>query len=261
MNTRRRSRRGPTTLLTSPADAKDRDMNLARLLPLILVLAPATALASDHAFVYANNPKAASYTPDTKYSFNPDDGQVRIKRSGVGTYDVRFDRVLPDQAAGGNVQVTAYGPGSETCKVASWRSGNGGFSAAVRCFNAQGRPADTRFCALVTLPSDDPEGAFAWAGKPNAKSYTADAKYSAGPGGAPMITRRSIGSYSVKFAKLAGKANAGGHVQVTAYGPGSATCKVARWNMASGALIADVLCFANGRPSDSMFSILAIGPN
>ncbi|PYE54223.1 hypothetical protein DES52_106189 [Deinococcus yavapaiensis KR-236] len=65
--------------------------------------------------------------------------------------------------------------------------------------------------------------------------------------------------YQVAFAGL-GRNEAGGHVQVTAYGSGANYCKAGSWTSAAGAannnFTASVLCFtADGAASDSMFDI------
>ncbi len=62
-----------------------------------------------------------------------------ITRSEVGVYKIQF----PSQSLErGNVQVTAYGTGSEFCKVAHWTVSDG---VVVRCFDNSGAPVDTRF--------------------------------------------------------------------------------------------------------------------
>ena len=53
---------------------------------------------------------------------------------------------------GGNVQVTAYGKGSETAKVDWWNAGGTSFVVYVRCFDHKGDPADTRYTVLVNWP-------------------------------------------------------------------------------------------------------------
>jgi non-ribosomal peptide synthetase component F len=64
-----------------------------------------------------------------------------------------------------------------------------------------------------------------------------------------------------RFAGLGGTGTAGGHVQVTAYGPGSETCKVEKWSSSADDFIADVRCFdASGHPADARYTVLAIGP-
>lgn len=81
------------------------------------------------AYAWANQPTAASYSPDLRYRFNPSGGPVAIFRTGVGRYTVRWSGL--SLLGGGDVQVTAYGAGNIVCKVERW----GGPDALVRCFN------------------------------------------------------------------------------------------------------------------------------
>ncbi len=58
---------------------------------------------------------------------------------GTGFYAVNF----PNQnLSEGDVQVTAYGIGSEFCKVGSWTSTGG---VRVSCFDSTGTPKDTQY--------------------------------------------------------------------------------------------------------------------
>jgi hypothetical protein len=45
----------------------------------------------------------------------------------------------------GHVQVTAYAAGSERCKVQGWTSTLTAKNVNVRCFNAAGAPANSRY--------------------------------------------------------------------------------------------------------------------
>jgi hypothetical protein len=96
------------------------------------------------AFVWGDQPGAASYTPSPSYQRNYSNLTNTITRTGVGTYSVNMPGV---GAAGGSVVATAYGTGSERCKVAGWWMNGMTQQASVRCFNASGAPADTRFTA------------------------------------------------------------------------------------------------------------------
>jgi hypothetical protein len=95
-------------------------------------------------YVWANQPTAASYLPAAPYQANSSGAVNRITRSGKGNYRV----ILPNLgAAAGNVQVTAYGSGSEHCKVAYWNSVEG---IRVKCYTATGNPVNTRFDVSFT---------------------------------------------------------------------------------------------------------------
>lgn len=103
-------------------------------------------------FAWAHNPTSASYSPSATYAHNSSGGAVTATRSGAGQYRVTFDGLGGNGTAGGNVQVTAYGPGTEACKVYWWSSGSADFSADVRCFQPSGAPVDARYTILVTWP-------------------------------------------------------------------------------------------------------------
>src|SRR5438270_61729 len=134
---------------------------------------PALASAQKSGYVWADNPTSASYTPSTIYSFNSSGGGITISRSGVGAYVVNFSGIGGSGSAGGNVLVTAYGGGSETCKVVSWNSGGADFIVNVRCFNSAGGAVDTRYAARVVWnsPAFGKHG-YAWADNPTSASYT-----------------------------------------------------------------------------------------
>jgi hypothetical protein len=66
------------------------------------------------------------------------------------------------------------------------------------------------------------------------------------------IFRSSVGRYAVIFNGLGTQLLDGGDVQVTAYGGGSAQCKVESW----GPQTVFVRCFApGGAPADAMYDV------
>jgi hypothetical protein len=225
---------------------------------LAALLLPTLASAQKSGYVWADNPTSGSYTPSTTYSFNSSGGAIIITRSGIGTYAVRFAGLGGNGSAGGNVQVTAYGSGSETCKVLSWDSGGASFIANVGCYNSTGSPVDTRYAARVVWTSAAfGKNGYAWADNPTSASYTPSPMYSFNSsGGAINITRSGVGTYAVQFSGLSGGASSGGNVLVTAYGSGSETCKVANWTSSGGNFVANVRCFGSaGTPADTRYSI------
>jgi hypothetical protein len=89
------------------------------------------------AYAWASQPTTASYTPVSNYHF-PGWAASTITRVGTGDYTFK----TPINLNSGNVQVTAYGGGSEHCKVMYWNSSEG---IRVRCFAAAGSPVDSLF--------------------------------------------------------------------------------------------------------------------
>lgn len=210
-------------------------------------------------YVWANNSAAASYTPDPLYSSNSSGGPITIDRTAVGAYVVTFSKLGKGAGAGGHVQVTAYGGGSNTCKVVNWDSNNSDdFVANVRCFNSAGAQADTQFNLSVSWPNAGalPSG-YAWASDATSASYTPSASYSFTSSGGPITAIRSgTGSYTITFAGLGNNGSAGGHVEVTAYGAGANSCKVGSWGSGGADFVVNIRCFNSaGAASDTPYNI------
>ncbi|WP_437998121.1 hypothetical protein WMF26_47500 [Sorangium sp. So ce185] len=217
---------------------------------------------SHEAYVWADNPTAPAYTPNLTYQFNSSGESNTIERQGVGRYAV----TLPSQtAAGGTVEVTAYGPGSEHCKVSSWAQSGDDAVVYVRCFDSSGAPSDGRF-TLNFGRSTQVNGAlsysYAWAHDATAAAYTPSLSYQKGyiAGDVGDVTtditagRTSAGRYVVN---LPGMAATGSNVQVTAYGTGSEHCKVVSWSGDAAETQAYVACFdASGAAADARFVIV-----
>lgn len=214
------------------------------------------------AYVWANQPTTASYVPSLFYQGNSRGGTNRIDRQGTGSYLVR----LPGLGRpAGHVQVTAYGGGPERCKVGSWGPNGTEQDIRVFCNAPNGGPVDTFFTltyvrdgnvlgAPVCCRPDGHNTAYAWANQPTTATYRPAPAYQfANFGRAITINRLGVGNYAVHPPVFLGN----GNVQVTAYGSGSAQCKVSVWTSAG----IRVLCFtADGRPADSFYDITFVGP-
>jgi hypothetical protein len=176
-------------------------------------------------YVWANDPAAASYTPSLQYQRSLTGAPITVERTGVGAYTVHFTKL--GIYYGGTVDVTAYGTGSETCKVGSWGPLLSDMRVYVRCFDAAGNAADTRFAAAFTRPTSSAKFGYVWANAPSSASYTPSSTYQFNSTGASnTITHGSTGIYQVK---LPGIGSSGGTVKVTAYGYGNQYCKVTSW--------------------------------
>jgi hypothetical protein len=103
------------------------------------------------AYVWANDASAASYHPDSRYSFNSAGGPVTIHRAGPGVYTVVFGGAA---AEGGVVHVQTYGSRPDiACTVAGWGPTiipATDLQVRVRCHAAPNTPADSRFVASFT---------------------------------------------------------------------------------------------------------------
>lgn len=111
------------------------------------------------AWVAAERPTQALYTPTLDYQWNSIGGTNSVLRMGVGDYIVSMPGL---GGLGGNVQVTSYGFGAARCKVQGW-SGLGKLCIRVRCFLGPS-PVDAPFIASFERVSEDSgDLAYAWA--------------------------------------------------------------------------------------------------
>ncbi len=90
------------------------------------------------AFVWAEKPLAALYTPSRTYTYTPD-GPASVRRTGTGRYLVTLHGPI------GNVQATSYGGVRASCHPVSW----GGGAARVACSGPDGAPIDAPFTVLA----------------------------------------------------------------------------------------------------------------
>jgi hypothetical protein len=73
------------------------------------------------------------------------------------------------------------------------------------------------------------------------------------------ITRSAAGTYDV-FLPHQDEGLDGGHVQVTAYGAGTARCQVGSWGSMPGGRTAWIYCFTNTATlTDTMFAVQYTG--
>jgi|GEM_PF-4314891 len=101
-----------------------------------------------NAYVWANNPTAANYTPAEDYSYNSTGGVNTIQRLGIGRYRV----IMPGAGGsevGGNFQVTAHAVSAVSCHLSGW-SGRTDAFADVRCYKTDGTAIDSRFSVRYT---------------------------------------------------------------------------------------------------------------
>ncbi len=223
------------------------------------------------AFVWANQPTTASYTPSTFYQHNnrfdesPHGGRNTypavnntITRLQTGLY--RLD--LPNfNFFGGVVHVTAYGSNGH-CKVRRWFPNGTKLEVLVGCYNAAGSFADTRFTMLFYKNAKELNShgiAYLWAHRPTTASYAADDLYQFNSRGlVNTVTRTGVGQYAVSFPGMVLAATEqikGGTVMVTAYGQNPNTCKVANWFQTGQTINANVRCYTpTGTLVDNLFT-------
>jgi hypothetical protein len=209
-----------------------------------------------YAWVWANDATSASYTPNSNYSFNSENGTNKVVKLGTGQYRVEFPSL--GAAANGNVQVSAYGSGNARCKVQSWVPSGSQLNVNVRCHTPSGALTNTQFVTWYHRASSEDFGAYVWADQPTTASYTANSGYSwNSKGGTNTIQREGKGLYAVNLAKFTAT---GGNVLVTAYGADAQHCKVRGWDSNASATVARVACFdSTGSATDTLFSLSYVG--
>jgi hypothetical protein len=217
------------------------------------------------AYVFANQPTTATYTPPVNYQYNSTGtANTIIKIAGqVGKYTVHIPNLAA--ASAGNVQVTAYGTGSEWCTPWNWGPNGTAQHVQVHCFTATGAPAESKFTLSYVRDGNllgrsiccGPDGhptAYALAHNPTAASYVPAVSYRYGFKPTGQITRLSTGRYKVDF----GWSGDQGTVHVTATGGGTARCKVESWGTGT---TANVLCTTPaGAPTDAIYEFQHVGP-
>jgi len=212
----------------------------------------ALAPASGAGFVWSSSPTGA-FAASTSYSYNSTGGANFITQLTTGQYRVDFPGL--GSVIGGDVQVTAYGGGSERCKVYYWTSSGSTLQAYINCYSATGAPANSLFTANYVRRSDHPgiEGSYVWANDPTSASYTPSPTYSWNSTGGAITISHTPGS-GIYTVALGGQNLGGGTVEVTAYGASNSYCKVGGW----GGTSVTVVCFngSTGLAADSQFDLI-----
>jgi hypothetical protein len=224
--------------------------------------------ANTIAFLWANQPSAASYTPSTTYQYNNRGGGLAtITRSAPGTYSISFPDSFGPAAAGG-VKVSAWGSTGAFCKVTYWGPSGAAEIVNTQCYNSAGAAADEYFSAVYVngmniLGDNMTADAYAWANQPSAASYTPALAYqrdaTIASSGTITITRATTGTYDVLM-PYQDQGLDGGHVAVTTYGSGTNRCQVGYWYGVSGGRTARIYCFTTaGALADTYYAIQYTG--
>ncbi|MCA8947919.1 MAG: hypothetical protein KDE27_00355 [Planctomycetes bacterium] len=146
------------------------------------------------AMVFADDPTAASYTPNPFYtdsngSLGPRNGE-RIERLGSGLYRVSLPCLAPSNSS--MAMASAYGPGASHATVRNWESdGHGGNYVYVETWSPSGVHVDSRFTLDYLTNRPDREVAWAWvapSGQPT--TFTPSPGYQFTPNGDPVTVER-----------------------------------------------------------------------
>jgi len=181
-------------------------------------------------FLWADQPSAASYTPDASYNYNNRGGVNTVTRQSAGVYTATFPEL---RAGAGNPQVTAYsgrGGAAAVCQISSWTTVKGPTTqVGVLCFDGLGNPADEYFNLSYTNSAIQSDGAamsgvYAYAFNPTRRDYNPHDYYSGFGGDYPTAQRNGghvQGEYSITVSNpsngsptaLLGMATAVGNLQ------------------------------------------------
>jgi hypothetical protein len=213
------------------------------------------------AYLWADQPTEASYTPNLDYQYNSTGATNTMVRNGTGSYTASIPGLTKK---GGNVQVTAYGSGPARCTVSGWSaSSQSGTSANVLCFDATGAAADEMFTLAYSI--NEPLGLFnktgdvglyALANKANdGKVYTPSRAYNYNGFETGPVTaqKTATGVYTLSIPGETGLGS-GAIVLVTSYGTTGNFCTSGdgkeEWYPFQ------IFCYdQSGNPVDSKFSV------
>ena len=240
------------------------------LIAVAVLAAPATAQTlSDavEAYVWGNDPTAASYTPSTTYAYNVSGGVNTVARTDVGRYTVTLGGIPSYRDDNlGNVQVSAYGSNA-VCGTGGWDSEP--VQIRVICRDpATDAFVDSRYTVLYTRSSGSaPLVAYSFASQEAELSYAPNEAQTHNPAGGPVAAFR-VGDnnevYGFGFEGFPTRSafDPAGHMQVTAGGTtatgGAARCGARAFGTTeSGQLGLNIQCIGvDGAPLVARHSAL-----
>ena len=127
---------------------------MRRIILVIVALVTVPLFAAEQmGFAKANQPAAASYSPDPADSFNSTGGAITVKRVGVGLYAITFAG-LAKNLKRSNAQLSDIGSGSEQCSLRSWgRAVNtDNLVVSIQCIsNTTGVNVDAKWSVLAMV--------------------------------------------------------------------------------------------------------------
>lgn len=226
-----------------------------------ILVAPAGSTQGRSGFVVSPTASGAGLVAAAT-AHNSSGGDVTITRVETGRYVVTFeglartDFTTPERET---FHVTAYGDGTNWCKIDSWGPEDTGEDVYVNCYNIAGVEADTRFSVLMLEHGRAGRRlGYVWAHSATATDYTPSPLYSFNSSGAVnMVTKLDIGLYNVLWTDLnrVGGSSAETNL-VTAYGGGNASyCQVSSWGNSSTV----IHCYTpSGDPVDALYVALWI---
>jgi len=150
-----------------------------------LVGVPITRVSNRFAYLWANEPHTASYSPMPQYSYNATGGAIQIQHDRTGYYTVTIEGAADAANHLFGLSVVAYGATTIGCAPFYSTGFTGGnLSVWVRCHDRVTQTeADSRFSMLV-VGANSVEGrhAFAWA-----NDYAPDSAWTFTKGPNPIV--------------------------------------------------------------------------
>ena len=237
-------------LETGHSISDERPHHLARQIVDFLVATVPAPIHRAKAWVWADQPTSASYTPETNYQYNSAGGTIQISRSSTGVYRVDFRGL---GTLGGVCHAVAYN-GNHYSQIVGWGRGGGGQRITVACYNRTGQLIDGQFVLLFYKESRGStwSNAYLLANGPRLETYTPDSQWNS-KGRFNTVRRLNVGHYQVT---LPGINVSGGTVLVTAHGLMPGRCKVGEWRTAGNDTVVNVYCFDfAGNPINLPFTL------
>ncbi|HEY1710380.1 MAG TPA: hypothetical protein VGG10_19065 [Rhizomicrobium sp.] len=223
---------------------------------------PSDATKPTVAFVLADQPTTATYTPNANFQYNPAGAMNSVARLATGTYNVK----LPDlKVLGGTVLVAGYG-GPVHCQETSWDLygvGNAvhGTEVKVNCTDIAGAPIDAEFSLVYSISETagyaaaSANGGAIFASKPGATTeYSVSNRRSIPIDGETMYaeeTEKGVYAWTMNVEDTWTNST----VLATAYGAPGNYCKTQSWESTPTITTVLVGCFdAAGHPAKTRFT-------
>ena len=226
-----------------------------------------TATEWNDAYLWADRPTLANYTPDVLFNWNSKGTANTMTRSGAGRYRAILTGLNSKVKHFGNVMVDTYGSSNGThCQSTGWGQVGADQYVDIACNTPAGVANDTRFqlsffsdVAFGVQTGDQQlRGAFLLADQPTAPAAyvpTLLNNYNS-TGGLNRITRQSAGTYLVEIPGVLAVNSA--TVQVREFNAaGYCGLGVRPANQPLGGASVIVTCFSYaGAPADLQFNLL-----
>ncbi|MBL8217217.1 MAG: hypothetical protein JNK87_41235 [Bryobacterales bacterium] len=188
---------------------------------------------------YTQSANRTGTATDSAFSFNPHGGEIETLRNGIGDYSLQYTGGPHPDAID---MAAAVGSEAHSCKTGASETGDHTYNARVLCFDANGRPIDTRFSHTLLRPYNPQHIAYA-----RFDGTALDAGHSWSPYGPITATTIGTGTYRIGFPTAA----VPDHVQVIAYGSDNTSCSPVH-----GTSAVEVRCVdASNQPTNSAFHI------